>query len=58
MVGKYAVSPQDLIYMLVPVYDPPPSQTADAVYGTRLKNVLSAGVTILIRVNVVTHHFR
>ena len=47
-----------ILYMLVAVYEPPPSQTADAVYGTRLKNVLSAGVTILIRVNVVTHHFR
>ena len=41
--------------MLVPVYEPPPSQTADAVYGMRLKNVLSAGVTILIRVNYATH---
>ena len=44
--------------MLVPVYEPPPSQTEDAVYDMRLKNVLSAGVTILIRVNVVTHNFR
>ena len=41
--------------MLVPVYEPPPSQTEDAVYGMRLKNVLSAGVTILIRVNYATH---